>query len=186
MTARTTSRLATAGLVALAALVLTACGSSSGSSGAAGTPTTPSTSTATGAAAGSGVATAKTSASSVIVDAHGHTLYLLTSDSTGKSSCSEACAAVWPPATGSLATAAHSAGVTATLGSLTRSDGTTQLTVDGHPAYTFSGDAQAGDAHGLGIASYGGYWYVFAPSGSIVMSAAPTAAATAPSAKSGY
>jgi hypothetical protein len=37
-----------------------------------------------------------------------------------------------------------------------------QVTIDGHPLYTFSGDTAAGDTNGEGI---GGVWFVASPDG---------------------
>jgi len=36
----------------------------------------------------------------------------------------------------------------------------TQVTVNGAPVYTFSGDASAGSTNGEGINSFGGTWHV--------------------------
>jgi hypothetical protein len=43
------------------------------------------------------------------------------------------------------------AGVTGRLGTLTRPDGTTQVTYDGRPLYYWEGDTKAGDVTGDGI-----------------------------------
>jgi predicted lipoprotein with Yx(FWY)xxD motif len=91
------------------------------------------------------------------------TVYLFEADSAGSSACSAACSAVWPPVTGTpRAGAGASAGA---LGTITRSDGTKQVTYKGHPLYYFARDGDAGDAYGQGIKSFGSSWYVLAPSG---------------------
>jgi hypothetical protein len=46
-----------------------------------------------------------------------------------------------------------------------RSDGSTQLTVDGWPMYTYAGDSKPGQATGQGKNLSGGLWWVIAPSG---------------------
>ena len=43
-----------------------------------------------------------------------------------------------------------------------RDDGTTQLTVNGFPAYYFANDAAAGDTNGQGV---GDVWWVFGADG---------------------
>ena len=51
------------------------------------------------------------------------------------------------------------------LGTTTRSDGTKQITYNGHPLYFFVKDGDAGDAYGEGVKAFGADWYVLAPSG---------------------
>ena len=51
------------------------------------------------------------------------------------------------------------------LGTSARSDGKTQVTYNGHPVYTFSGDSSPGDTNGQGVNAFGGLWYALSPSG---------------------
>jgi hypothetical protein len=51
------------------------------------------------------------------------------------------------------------------LGTVTRSDGSKQVTYGGHPLYMFSGDSAAGQVNGEGITSFGGTWYALDASG---------------------
>jgi predicted lipoprotein with Yx(FWY)xxD motif len=53
--------------------------------------------------------------------------------------------------------------VTGTLGTITRPDGTTQATYDGHPLYTYIGDTGPGQASGNTIDLNGGKWYEVKP-----------------------
>ena len=46
-----------------------------------------------------------------------------------------------------------------------RSDGTSQLTINGSPAYTYAGDSGPGQASGQGLNVYGGVWSVISPFG---------------------
>ncbi len=99
----------------------------------------------------------------VLTDSAGVTLYRFDKDTVDppKSNCDGDCAAKWPPVPADDATAG--AGIDkALLGSVTRSDGTKQLTVDGWPAYRFAKDVNAGDIKGQGV---GGTWYALAPDG---------------------
>ncbi len=73
-------------------------------------------------------------------------------------------------------------GATGTLGTITRADGTTQATYDGHPLYTYVGDTAAGQAKGNGLNLSGGLWYEMTVSGA--KPAVGTAAST-PSASTG-
>ena len=50
------------------------------------------------------------------------------------------------------------AGVTGTLSTITRADGSTQATYLGHPLYTYAGDTAPGQANGNGINASGGLW----------------------------
>jgi hypothetical protein len=59
-------------------------------------------------------------------------------------------------------------GVPGELGSTTRDDGVEQLTVAGHPLYTFSGDGEPGQTNGQGSTLNGGVWNVVSPAGSPV------------------
>jgi predicted lipoprotein with Yx(FWY)xxD motif len=100
---------------------------------------------------------------SILVDQNGMTLYMFTNDTqgAGTSACSGACAALWPALTASSPTAGT--GVDASkLGTITLSDGTTQVTYNGWPLYLYSKDTKAGDTTGQGFKSI---WYVIAPSG---------------------
>ena len=49
-------------------------------------------------------------------------------------------------------------GVTGKIGTITRTDGTTQATYDGHPLYTYIGDHGPGTASGNNINLNGGLW----------------------------
>jgi len=121
-------------------------------------------------AASQPVHTGTTSAGKVLVNAQGKTLYVFAADSPRKSTCSGACAQAWPPAPANTKALGHSADVKARLGVITRADGKAQLTVNGLPAYTFSGDSSAGQANGQGVNASGGLWWVIAPSGTPIKS----------------
>ena len=56
-------------------------------------------------------------------------------------------------------------GVTGMLGTITRPDGTTQATYDGHPLYTYAGDSAPGQAKGNGLNVSGGLWWEMTVSG---------------------
>ena len=89
------------------------------------------------------IAVAKTPAGSVLVDPRGRTLYVFARDSRGHSACTGSCATYWPPVPGTDAKRGATAAVGATLGSIKRADGTSQLTANGYPVYTYVGDHAA-------------------------------------------
>jgi predicted lipoprotein with Yx(FWY)xxD motif len=96
------------------------------------------------------------------------TVYMFEGDKGAASSCSGACASVWPPVTTSGAPTVAGAANSSDLGTITRSDGATQVTYKGHPLYFFAKDKDSGDAYGQGVKGFGADWYVLSPSGSKV------------------
>ncbi len=100
--------------------------------------------------------TAKTGGVTVLTNADGLTLYWFVPDTATRSACYGTCAGYWPPVTG---TPSAGPGVTGTLGTIKRSDGTTQVTYDGHPLYTYVGDTAPGQAFGNGLDLNGGFWH---------------------------
>jgi predicted lipoprotein with Yx(FWY)xxD motif len=92
----------------------------------------------------------------LLTDSRGLTLYWFAPDTSTKSVCYGSCAAYWPPATG---TPSAGPGVTGTLGTITRTDGTRQATYDGHPLYTYVGDNAPGQANGNNLNLNGGLWH---------------------------
>jgi predicted lipoprotein with Yx(FWY)xxD motif len=92
----------------------------------------------------------------LLTNAKGFTLYWFAPDTPTKSACYGSCAAYWPPVTG---TPSAGPGVTGTLGTINRTDGTKQATYDGHPLYTYIGDSAPGTASGNNINLNGGLWH---------------------------
>lgn len=103
----------------------------------------------------------------VLVDSEGHTLYAFSGDSTSAASCEGACAKAWPPLLVEEGEPQPSNGASAArLGTITRADGSHQVTYAGHPLYSFGGDKQPGEANGNGSAAFGGTWSALKGSGS--------------------
>jgi predicted lipoprotein with Yx(FWY)xxD motif len=98
----------------------------------------------------------------VLADSRGLTLYWFAPDTATKSVCNGSCAAYWPPVKGPVTAGP---GVTGTLGTIKRADGSAQATYDGHPLYTYVGDSAPGQAHGNGLNLNGGLWHEVTPSG---------------------
>jgi predicted lipoprotein with Yx(FWY)xxD motif len=93
---------------------------------------------------------------SVLANARGFTLYSFAPDTPAKSVCNGSCAAYWPPVKGPVTAGP---GVAGSLGTIKRSDGSTQATYDGHPLYTYVGDSAPGQAHGNNLNLNGGLWH---------------------------
>src|SRR4051795_5122720 len=79
-----------------------------------------------------------------LVDGSGRTLYLFQKDKTSKSQCSGDCATDWPPVLTTGKPKTSGSARKALLGTSKRSDGTTQVTYNGHPLYRFDEDKKAG------------------------------------------
>jgi predicted lipoprotein with Yx(FWY)xxD motif len=157
--------------IAAVAIVATACGSSPSST--TGTASTPGAGSSPSAASGSSaLKTTTIGGASVLTNAGGFTLYWFVPDTSTKSNCNGSCATYWPPVKGP---ATAGSGVTGTLGTITRSDGSTQATYDGHPLYTYAADTAPGQAKGNGLNVSGGVWKEMTASGS--QAAAPASSA---------
>ena len=118
----------------------------------------------------------------IIVNGQGMTAYVFDHDTanSGVSTCSGACQSLWPPITSTSATPVVK-GVTGTVATITRSDGTKQVTVNGLPLYTYTPDTKPGDDTGQG---FSGIWWVVGANGSkITAQPSPTAS---PYSGSGY
>jgi len=169
------------GAAALAALALTvsACASSGSSSTASGSsPAAAGSSPASSAAASSPAASGGAALTvrsiggqQVLTNSAGLTLYWFVPDTSTTSKCTGSCATYWPPVKGP---ATAGSGVTGKLGTITRSDGTKQVTYDGHPLYTYAGDTAPGQAKGNGLNASGGLWYEMTVSGATPAASAST------------
>jgi predicted lipoprotein with Yx(FWY)xxD motif len=98
----------------------------------------------------------------VLTNAKGFTLYWFAPDTATKSVCNGSCAQYWPPVRGHVTAGP---GVSGTIGTITRSDGSSQATFDGHPLYTYISDTAPGQAHGNDLNLNGGLWHEVAVSG---------------------
>lgn len=104
----------------------------------------------------------KTTNENIVVNAKARAVYALTGDSKTHPECTKAnhCFTFWPPVTvASRASLSKGPGVTGKLGVWNR-DGFLQVTISGHPLYTYAGDLQQRNATGEGVVSFGGTWHV--------------------------
>lgn len=99
----------------------------------------------------------------ILVDAGGRTIYLFTPDAQGDSTCYDECEANWPVVR-ELAEVGDGldAGL---LGSVERTDGTSQATYNGWPLYLFINDAAAGETNGQALNDV---WWVMDADGNAV------------------
>jgi predicted lipoprotein with Yx(FWY)xxD motif len=181
-----------AGIPVAAALLAAACSSASSSSGggAQASPTPAGRSTASASATGTVITTHSGSAGPFLTDGSGHAVYLWVKDGVDKSACSGACAGAWPPVPVAGTLTASGGAKASDLGTITRSDGTKQVTYDGHPLYYFAGDSGPGQTNGQGSDGFGAKWWLVAPSGAEITAAetasSAPASATPTSSAGGY
>jgi len=136
-------------LIFVAALAVAACSS-------AATPSTQS---------GVTIATTTTPLGTFLVGPNGNTLYLFEADTTAVPTCSGDCAKTWLPLTTSGQPVAGPGVKAALLSTSQRGDGTSQVVYNGHPLYSFIGDAKAGDTSGEGLNCFGAAWDVVSSAG---------------------
>ena len=164
------------------ALLATACGAAAASPSAPASSAPAAGSSASASTTGTVITTHAGSAGAFLTDGSGRAVYLWAKDGMNMSDCSGACAAAWPavPATGTVT--ATGGAKASDLGTITRSDGTKQVTYDGHPLYFFVGDSAAGQTNGQGSDNFGAKWWLVASSGAKITASdtATAAAANAP------
>ena len=161
------------GVPVAAALLAAACSSPS-SSGSAASSAPAAGSTGSGSAAAASGTVIKTTAGSTgafLTDSSGRALYLWVKDGHNMSACSGACAGAWPPVMAKGTVTAGGSAKASDLGTITRSDGTKQVTYDGHPLYYYAGDSSAGQTNGQGSDGFGAKWWLVSPSGTQITSA---------------
>lgn len=150
LTAGVSKPLAALGVVAVSVVAFGLLGGALAGAGSSG-GTSPAT------ASGTGLKTATIGGMTVLVNASGRTLYWFAPDTSGKSTCYGSCATYWPPVPGPLKAGP---GVTGTLSTTTRTDGSVQETYNGHPLYTYVGDSGPGQDNGNNLNLNGGLWHV--------------------------
>jgi len=143
-------------LIGLITIVAVSCG---GSSPAASTPAATPYGPATVA-----VATNAT-LGQILVDGSGRTLYLFEADKSTSSTCYGSCATYWPPLLTNGAPVASGGADAMLLGTAKRTDGSVEVTYNGHPLYYVVTDHNPGDATGQAVNNFGALWYVIGPTG---------------------
>jgi predicted lipoprotein with Yx(FWY)xxD motif len=161
-------------VLAASAMVLAGCGGDDGdeAGGTGSAASATSTSESSAPADEAALTTAETDLGTIVVDAAGMTVYVFDKDTpgSGESACSGQCLVAWPPVVTESDTPAVE-GVDGEVGTITRDDGTKQVTLEGYPLYYWQDDVQSGDTTGQGVQ---GVWWVVGPDGTkITETAAP-------------
>ncbi len=131
---------------------------------------------ASGTSAASVPVTGETTVKATLSDQYGPILangddiavYIYTKDTQNgdKSACTDTeCTSEWSALTTQGAPVAGAGAVQSLLGTITRDDGTMQVTYNGWPLYLFSGDSAAGDTNGQGEDNE---WHLVSPSGKAI------------------
>jgi predicted lipoprotein with Yx(FWY)xxD motif len=135
----------------LVGLALTIFVAGCGSSGASQAPVA----SGSGSGAALTIGTGTASVGTFLTGPNGHTLYTKSGDSATTSTCTGACATSWPPLTITAGQQVVGAsGVMGTFGTLTRADGSIQVTYVGLPLYYWVQDTKAGDVTGQGVGGF--------------------------------
>jgi predicted lipoprotein with Yx(FWY)xxD motif len=124
---------------------------------AAGTPSTSMTATSEASIPVTGEAVVKPVANfdygPILANGDGLPLYIFDKDIQNgtTSACTDAaCTANWSPLTTQGTASAGPGTIQSMLGTITRDDGTTQVTYNGWPLYTYNGDASSDTTNGQG------------------------------------
>lgn len=158
MTPHKLNRGASALACAVTVVAVAACGGSS---------TTSTTKAAASAARPSHgtVNVASTGLGKILVDSTGRTVYLFEADSGTISKCYGACAVAWPPLLTTGRPTPGAGAQTSLVGVTRRSDGSRQVTYNGHPLYRFVSDTKPGETTGQGVNGSGALWFVLSSVG---------------------
>jgi predicted lipoprotein with Yx(FWY)xxD motif len=162
---------------------LTACGTTAHASSTVpqSTPSPSAPATASPSAPATGAASLSTAAvgnfGKIVVDGTGRTLYVYDLDTAkpSMSNCNGSCATAWPPLLAGTGTPKVSGVAASLVGTVTRSDGTKQITLAGSPLYYFANDAKAGDAKGQAV---GGIWWVVGANGKKITQASSSSSSS--------
>lgn len=147
-------------LIAACALLLAACGDDGDEPEAGGDDQQEPVAAA--------IEVASSSLGEILVDPGGMTLYMFVPDQQqeGEPTCYDECADTWPPLEDAGELAAGEGLDQSLLGTVERTDHTTQVTYNDLPLYRFSGDEAAGDTNGQGLNDV---WWVVSADGDPVM-----------------
>ena len=159
--------VAVIGLVAVA-LVVVACGGSSNDSASSSGGVYGSAKPAAPSSGAASVGLRSTGLGKILVDGKGKTLYLFEADKGMSSTCDSTCATEWPPLITKGKPTAGTGVLASKLGTTKRADGTSEVTYNGHPLYTYLGDQAPGQTTGQGSDSFGAEWYVLSRAGKTV------------------
>jgi predicted lipoprotein with Yx(FWY)xxD motif len=105
----------------------------------------------------------------ILFDGRQFVLYAFTKDGRGRSRCTGACAAAWPPYIVRSASAVAGKGTKRSLyGTVRRADGRLQVTYARRPLYYYVGDREPLQILCQDVVEFGGRWLVVRGDGGLV------------------
>jgi predicted lipoprotein with Yx(FWY)xxD motif len=161
-----------------AMLVLAGCGSNPDETAESPSATPMSTESATTAATsapepqaepepaadGTTLTTGSSPFGTMLFDASNQAVYIWEVETSSTPQCYDDCEVAWPPVLTDGAPVAAGEVRADLLGTVPRSDGSTQVTYNGHPLYYYAHEAP-GEVKCHNIATHGGMWWVVQPDG---------------------
>ncbi len=160
-------------VAALVAVVLSGCGSNPEAAGpptnSPSAPTISATPTATPepsatAAPGTTITTGDSEFGPMLFGANNQAIYIWEVETTATPACYDDCAAAWPPVLTVGGPVAAGAVEQPLLGTMVRTDGSTQVTYGGHPLYYYAHEGP-GEVKCHNVSTHGGLWWVVQPNG---------------------
>jgi predicted lipoprotein with Yx(FWY)xxD motif len=113
---------------------------------------------------GTKVIAAQSDFGTILFDEGGQAIYVFDVETTSRPRCYGPCADAWPPVLTDGAPLAGKRVRESLLGTTPRSDGTTQVTYEGHPLYFYAHEGKHEvECHDIFL--NGGNWYAVQPSG---------------------
>jgi predicted lipoprotein with Yx(FWY)xxD motif len=106
----------------------------------------------------------------VLMDGERMSLYIFLKDTqnSGASTCTAGCAEKWPPLLAQVAPVAGEEVDATLLGTITRDDGSLQVSYNGWPLYYYKVDVTPGDYYGQGLDDFGGRWWLVSSTGEAI------------------
>jgi len=101
---------------------------------------------------------------SILFDGKGQAIYIWEVEDTKKAECYGDCAIAWPPVLTNGEPVASGDVKSELLGTTKRTDGTTQVTYNGHPLYYYAHE-KPGEVKCHNISTHGGLWWVIQSNG---------------------
>jgi predicted lipoprotein with Yx(FWY)xxD motif len=102
---------------------------------------------------------AKSDFGTILHDTSGQPIYLFDAEIGNRPKCYDDCAKAWPPVLTSGAPRAKGAVRADLLGTIHRSDGSTQITYAGHPLYFYAHEGR-NEVKCHNVREFGGLWLV--------------------------
>jgi predicted lipoprotein with Yx(FWY)xxD motif len=113
----------------------------------------------------------KTSIGKILTKSSGFTIYVFTHDKKkNQDTCVHisGCTDTWPPVTTKAKPIAGSGVKASLLGTIKLPNGKLQVTYNGKPLYTYTGDFGPRQTDYVGVEAFGGTWYAIGANGKVV------------------